>query len=366
MKYEKNIVLLFVLIIIMLFSGCTDLFQDLSSNEITYENHPTKISYHVTYGYQVILNGIGTSTVTYREDFPDPQRSSITNRTTLNKLDAEIRFIGENEMIFWNETLQGDQDIFLGISTNVVSESTIISDLSGKNALLISEIMLNHPSLITRYCQNQGNNTKIFINPTNQQIQQIATIVKENGNTTNSLLLAKDLFIWLKTNTAYQYHVVDQHIQPCNETFTKKTGDCDDLSFLYISLCRAVSIPARFIRGFLITNQEHMLSIIPHVWVEIFVGNNMGNKGWIPVECAGTGNIDAEVHQNFGLEDAHHLRLYVDDGSNESMDRYTNHISIKYGKELIIDIEHRSKITDYEVLESKKLCITDNINRNYC
>jgi hypothetical protein len=350
----------------ILLSGCVNPFEDISIKSTTYESHPTQVSYHIIYGYQVNLTGTGESTVSYREDLPDTFRTIITNQSIINKRDATLKINGNNEMILWNETFHDDQEIFLGISADVMAESLLISDLCGSAAIELSEIKKWYPDLIASYCTSQKNETIIYIDPNNPQITQIADMVKTKSKTNNSLVVAKNLFVWLKTNTTYQAHLINQQLQSCQETLEKKTGDCDDLSFLYISLCRAVSIPARFIRGFLIDSQNSIRTITPHVWVEVFVGGGLGNNGWIPVECAGSGNLDAEVHQNFGVEDAHHLRLSVDDGSNESLERYTNHISITYATGITIDLDHHSEISAYTILDSKNLCITDDSSRNYC
>jgi len=366
MNNRKKIIISVFLLILLSFSGCLDFFQDIATTNITYEKHPTKIQYHISYGYQLNFEGSGSSTVNYREDLPETLFGTISNVTIQNQLNSQIKNQVENEMIFWNESFQDTQNLFLGLSADVICETMMIGNLNDSNALTIDEIKNTQPALYKKYCKSQGNNTETFIDPNNPQIKQIANSIMVTSNSNNSFQLGKELFLWLKTNTQYQYHTIDQHVQPCKETYQKKTGDCDDLSFLYMSLCRAISIPSRFIRGYLINNQNNIQEIIPHVWVEIYVGNNIGNSGWIPVECAGTGSIDAEIHQNFGLEDAHHLRLYTDDGSNESMNLYTTHITVEYGSGLTIDIQNQSDITNYKVLESKKLCIIDNTDREYC
>ncbi len=108
-----------------------------------------------------------------------------------------------------------------------------------------------------------------------------------NAETNNSFLLAKTLFVWLKENIQYQTHPNDEGVRPAAVTLHNKVGDCDDLSFLYVSLCRVLGIPARFIRGYLLTGYDNGTAIATaHAWVEVFVGGSVGHNGWIPVECA--------------------------------------------------------------------------------
>ena len=130
----------------------------------------------------------------------------------------------------------------------------------------------------------------------------------------------------------------------------------------YISLCKSLGIPARFIRGFLIEEN----TAIPHAWTEVFVGGDIGNNGWIPVECAGTSsNAETEIHQNFGVESANHLRLFMDDGSNESIISSLSSLTyITYGN-VEIQTTSYSDVADYEVTQSNELIIDENNQRSY-
>jgi hypothetical protein len=269
-------------------------------------------------------------------------------------------------MIIWKETFKDTHNLFFGVSADVTSHCNIITNLDEQNAITINEIKNQYPLLINQYCQIQGNTTECLVDPTDPMIKQTALSLQKTSNTNSSFHLAKQLFIWLKTNTEYQNHISSHQIQPSCDTINLRTGDCDDLSFLYIALCRAVSIPARFIRGYLISEQNNTFELIPHVWVEVYIGNNIGTKGWIPIECAGNGDITNEIHQNFGIEDVHHLRLFVDNGTNESMELYTKHISIEYDPDLTIIIKNKSQIKNYSIIESRKLCITNNKVRTFC
>ena len=171
-----------------------------------------------------------------------------------------------------------------------------------------------------------------------------------------------ELFKWLKQQTSYQTHLWDSSVRPACDTLQNKAGDCDDLSFLYISLCRSVDIPARFIRGFILEEDGATL----HAWAEVFVGGGIGDNGWIPVECAGSSSdIDVEVHQNFAVEDVGHLRLYKDDGSNESLDISLSDFKyVTYGNREI-DANFYAEVTDYVVLGSNQLFIDEDGGREY-
>jgi transglutaminase-like putative cysteine protease len=189
-----------------------------------------------------------------------------------------------------------------------------------------------------------------------------------NAQTNNSFTLAKLLFSWLKRNIQYQTHPDETAVRPAAVTLQTKHGDCDDLSFLYISLCRALGIPARFIRGYLLTeNANGAVTATAHAWVEVFVGGSDSHNGWIPIECACvSSSIDIDIHQNFGVESAFHLRLFIDDGSNESLATSLTGISyVIRDPSLTINLQSFAEVQKYTILESRKLLITESNIRYY-
>ena len=128
-----------------------------------------------------------------------------------------------------------------------------------------------------------------------------------------------------------------------------------------------MKIPARFIRGILTTYDEQKSSVysVPHAWTEVFVGGNIGDKGWIPVECAGQGEGGgAEVHQNFGTESMGHLRLFKGSGTNESLNVSLMGPRASY-YDNIIKMEQFLEISNFYVLQKNELQIDKNGHRTY-
>ena len=70
------------------------------------------------------------------------------------------------------------------------------------------------------------------------------------------------------------------------------------------------------------------------------------------------------MNQNFGLESVGHLRLFEDDGSDESLIISLSDIEAKYDTDIIINLTPVAEVYSYRVLESKELSI-DNNNRKY-
>jgi hypothetical protein len=131
-------------------------------------------------------------------------------------------------------------------------------------------------------------------------------------------------------------------------------------------LCRSLGIPARFIRGYLVEETDGTVSAVAHAWAEVFAGGNIDDKRWIPVECAGSSeDMVVQVNQNFGVESVGHLRLFEDDGSNESMDAYISGPKVRYDEGMNVDTTAFAEIYNYSVLESKELTVDKNGNRAY-
>jgi len=366
MKKNSAIIASFVLILLMLStSGCLDFFN-INDGSTTYESHPTKIQYNIGYGYWINFSGTGEHLIDYDCDKPETLIGKVSSESLLYKKDCKNKTLANNIVINWNISGTNNNNYKLGIAANVTAESFLIPDLSGDGASSLQEIKTNYPIIFNQYCHEQSANGTVYIDP-NNNIKSTAQNVSDQTDNNNSFILAKELFIWLKQNTIYLAHNEsdDSSVQPAGTTYRLKTGDCDDLSFLYISLCRSLGIPVRFIKGCLVEETDGVASAVAHAWAEVFVGGNIGNKGWIPVECAGSSDMVVQVNQNFGVESVGHLRLFEDDGSNESMDAYISGPMARYDTGMKVEMTAFVEIYNYSVLESKELTVDKNGNRAY-
>ncbi|MBN2603091.1 MAG: transglutaminase domain-containing protein [Candidatus Thermoplasmatota archaeon] len=360
-KKKFHVTFAFVIILSLSFySGCIDFYQ----NAAIYKSHPIKINYHINYGYYINVSGEGKFTVFYECNLPEILKGTL-NVEPLNKNSYQIISVANNTLIQWNESNIGTNNLIYGVTANVTAESFLVNSLEGNEALSLMEIKINHYEIYDKYCKKQSHENITFINPENSNIKSIALKVLNDANSNNSFTVAKNLFIWLKENTIYQIHQENNIVQSAEDTFTKGSGDCDDLSFLYISLCRSVGIPARFISGFLIEENNDIISSVGHAWVEIYVGPEITSNGWIPVECSCSADIKTELNQNFGVENVYHLRLFEDDGSDESLKTYMSGPKVEYEKNLEISMKSFIEVTGYSVIKSSELIVDGSGNRSY-
>ena len=346
-----------VLVLLVLLSGCVQNIEHIfEKNEslVQYEPYPTIIKYNISYGYNIDTERSRSFDITYYCFLPHVNGNI---EVLYPKNYTEIS-IGENREIKWNVKSGESHNFSLGIRANVMSSAFLV-DLNDSESSSLSNISKN---LILQYChvQSLGNNTIPIVDPTYPEIYATANDIKNATPNKNVLDIAKNLFLWLKNNTSYRSHDdTNQEPQTARKTFLLKMGDCDDLSYLYISLCRAVNIPARIVKGYLIKHNGDDYGAVPHAWVEVYVG---GADGWIPVECSGTShNWLAELHQNFGVEDAYHMRLFVGDGSNNTLNFSTTTFSFTEG----VKIERFVNVTNLQEMDYKKLTIYADGRRIY-
>ncbi len=108
---------------------------------------------------------------------------------------------------------------------------------------------------------------------TNSIKDEANQIIKEGGSYFSK---AKMLYNWIIKNIAYEKTDTKRGAMRVFET---KSGNEAEISFLYITMMRAVGIPARLVSGAwgqVEKKQDY------HFWTEFYIED----VGWIPVDCA--------------------------------------------------------------------------------
>jgi transglutaminase-like putative cysteine protease len=127
-----------------------------------------------------------------------------------------------------------------------------------KKYLLASEIIdSNHPDIVNRATQLASGESDLY-----RLMHKIAKWVLEN--------VEYDLDPELVYSS-----------QKASWTLQNKRAVCDEMSTLFIALCRAVGIPARFVSGVAYTDDPRFeTGWGPHAWAEVY----FPEKGWVPVD----------------------------------------------------------------------------------
>jgi len=143
------------------------------------------------------------------------------------------------------------------------------------------------------------------------KIQELARIAV--GDEKNPYLQAKHILEFVKKKVRYKMtfergiqYLLDNPIKDEQREEEYYVGDCGQFSALFITVCRAVGIPARTVSGFVgwspwakaedlkqfhhyetklspagLAGARHYVALPPHTWAEFYIPN----YGWIPVDA---------------------------------------------------------------------------------
>ncbi len=106
------------------------------------------------------------------------------------------------------------------------------------------------------------------IETTDRQIRQLAQRLKDEASDVRT---ARAIFDWVREHVKYR---LDKY-RGARFALTEKIGDCEDMSALFIAMCRIVGIPAR------------LVWVEGHAYAEIFLEDADNHGHWIPAQLNG-------------------------------------------------------------------------------
>jgi len=231
--------------------------------------------------------------------------------------------VGDNEVLMWREySVTGQRQIVLYYH---ITSHSYEWDIDEKNSGDIADIPQDY---VDRYTGDEwpvvddfgapvpGESNQYYrFHPSNPEIQKIATDLK--GDETNVYKIIKDIYEWVVDKHDYPSASQMQEDNPKNWNLPKcpvitmrdKRGDCDDQSFLFGSLCRAVGIPAWMVLGGLYDCMKE--EWCGHGWAEVYVPLKDGGHEKVTVDC---------VNQEFMFRDCFRYADWTDTGGNITID----------------------------------------------
>jgi hypothetical protein len=108
-----------------------------------------------------------------------------------------------------------------------------------------------------------------------------------------------------------------QDTLPAEWVFAENRGVCDEFTNLFISMCRSIGIPARYVEGLVYSGDEWNF----HAWAEVYAGS------WIPVD---------PTYNEVGFVDSSHIvlaRMKTDADIYNSLSWEGRNVDVNFGED---------------------------------
>ena len=280
----------------------------------------TSTNYVLKYGYSGTMN---RAEMEFFLSYPEGAAYDIYPAADGRLSEASTIYQAGNRMLEW--TLNNSEGRYSSVAGHVFMNmnGTGTMQLYSQKEIGISDAASRQPNYLGSETTKNG---EILIDSSDPEIRSIAQRVKSETGSDDTWTVARALFIWLKSNTVYYINLeAYNYSRTPIDTLHSGKGKCDELSNLYISMLRADGIPARFIKGYIVERGPEQY--IGHKWVEFYDGE------WVPVEVSGNlRNASAEADVNFAVQHSDHVKVFVDDGTDESIRGGDRDIGLYYGQ----------------------------------
>jgi hypothetical protein len=107
-----------------------------------------------------------------------------------------------------------------------------------------------------------------------------SALKKAVGDETNPYWIARKIYNYLIENLEYE-RVGGWNVAPT--VLERGNGSCSEYTFVYIAMCRAAGVPARFVGSVVIRGDDASYDQVFHRWVEVY----LPGYGWVPVDPSG-------------------------------------------------------------------------------
>ena len=134
------------------------------------------------------------------------------------------------------------------------------------------------------------------------------------GDETNPYWIARKIFRYVIDHMEYEL-AGGWNIAPA--VLERGNGSCSEYSFVYIAMCRAAGLPARYAGSIVVRGDDASYDDVFHRWVEVY----LPNYGWIPVDPSGGDNPrPADRARYFGFLDNRYLITTHGGGGSEYLE----------------------------------------------
>ena len=299
----------------------------LMNNMTPYRIYPQEATF--TMQRTITLTGSGT----YNVDFPEPMNISNAQEVQSIKFgpypDRQERYGVKWDVWKGSFGISGLDDRKILIIHYTLHTYTLVWDMdtSGSPSMIPSdirntytgdewELLANDTSLDTADRDGDGR-PDVMMQPSAPEISSLAHNLTDDKPDVYSK--AKAIYDYMHANFRYSTDSEMEYVQqqygglPKHALATLRDGwgDCDEQSMLFISLLRAVDIPARIEMGMLY--DQSMDTWGGHAWAQLYIPDQQGGGGWY--------NVDI-VNSEFLMRDCNRMTTWVDDGNGRHLSDY--------------------------------------------
>ncbi len=267
---------------------------------------------------RISLDNVGAGSLDYNLTLAVPYDIPENNIQYIDEMSWNIepdfhRKYG-SEWKSWDREISayGSEDIRIDYS---VRTTTVSWDYSGEESGTIEDIsedlkdQYNKDQWQLNDDRNDDGEVDWMIQPNHSRIQELAEEIVEGED--NVYDKSRAIYDWINDNIEYELGRPGLLPKHAIWVLDSGTGDCDEQSFLYASLSRAVGIPTWMELGVLYDRGGQRWG--GHGWIRTkFVSEN-GSGGWV--------NIDP-VNDQFYFRDALRFTTWVDDGEEGHLEDF--------------------------------------------
>ncbi|MBR4104039.1 MAG: hypothetical protein IKK39_08270 [Thermoguttaceae bacterium] len=140
-----------------------------------------------------------------------------------------------------------------------------------------------------------------YIESTSKTVRKLASDIIEqveeaNKNATDWEKIDA-LFEYVRTEISYKEAQVEKPMRGALAALRTRDGDCEDMSALFIAMCRSLDVPARLVR------------VPGHCWAEFYLVDDEKNGYWFPAQVAGTEELGSMQDVRVILQKGDSFRL---------------------------------------------------------
>ncbi len=104
-----------------------------------------------------------------------------------------------------------------------------------------------------------------------------SAVKKAVGDETNPYWMVRKIFNHIIEN---MYYEMSGGWNTAPTVLERGNGSCSEYTFVFISMCRSVGIPARYVGSVVVRGDDASMDDVFHRWAEVYIPN----FGWIPVD----------------------------------------------------------------------------------